>query len=275
MVERKSADIAIDLTPTTLQGIERRGQAKLLFVPMENQAEFLVMNVQSKPFEDKRVRQAVAHAIPQEEIFKSVFFERGKKLFGGGPEPKDATFPQPQGFAYDPERARKLLAEAGYPNGFSTTLSFCTCKGDYFETLSLALKDHLSRVGIQVGIDKYPGARFGELQVAKQMPLYLENQVAWLSLPDYWIRVFYRGNTRTNFSGYVNPALDPLIQQADDARDQQTYDEVAKKMIAIVNEEIPILYFRQAVREVAIDPEITNYAYWFHTLPDVRSIKRK
>jgi peptide/nickel transport system substrate-binding protein len=107
------------------------------------------------------------------------------------------------------------------------------------------------------------------------MPLYLENQVAWLSLPDYWIRVFYRGNTRTNFSGYVNPALDPLIQQADDARDQQTYDEVAKKMIAIVNEEIPILYFRQAVREVAIDPEITNYAYWFHTLPDVRSIKRK
>ena len=150
---------------------------------MPNQFEFLVMNVQSKPFDDVRVRQALAHAIPQEEIFRSVFLGRGTRLFGGSEEARSATFPQRQWFTYDPKRTRDLLAEAGYPNGLDTTLSLCTCKAEYFENLAVALKDYLARVGIRVTIEKVPGARFGELQTAKQMPLYLENQVALAQSP--------------------------------------------------------------------------------------------
>lgn len=274
LVERRLADIAIGLTPNAIEAVERRGQAQLLLVPMPNQFEFMVMNVQSKPFDDVRVRQALAHAIPQEEIFKSVFLGRGTKLFGGPEEANGATFPQRQSFAYDPKRTRELLAEAGYPDGLDTTLSLCTCKAEYFENLAVALKDYLGRVGIRVTIDKLPGARFGELQTAKQMPLYLENQAAWLNLPDYWIRIFYRGNTRSNFSGYANPSLDPLLTKADDATSGAEYDEAIRKMIAIVNRDVPLLTFRQAALEVVIGKDIDNYAYWFHTLPDVRSLIR-
>jgi peptide/nickel transport system substrate-binding protein len=275
LVERGLADVAIGLTPNAIDGVERRGQAQLLLVPMPNQFEFLVMNVQSKPFDDVRVRQALAHAIPQEEIFRSVFLGRGTRLFGGSEEAHGATFPQPQWFAYDPKRTRDLLAEAGYPNGLDTTLSLCTCKVEYFENLAVALKDYLARVGIRVTIEKVPGARFGELQTAKQMPLYLENQVAWLNLPDYWIRIFYRGNTRSNFSGYANPALDPLLAKADDATTEADYDAAMRQMITIVNRDVPLLTFRQAALEVVIGKDISNYAYWFHTLPDVRSLIKK
>ena len=274
LVERHLADIAIGLTPNAIEGVERHGQAQLLLVPMPNQFEFLVMNTQSKPFDDVRVRQALAYAIPQEEIFRSVFLSRGTRLFGGPEQPQGASFPQPQSFAYAPKRARDLLAEAGYPNGLDTTLSLCTCKAEYFENLAVALKDHLARVGIRVTIDKFPGARFGELQTAKQMPLYIENQVAWLNLPDYWIRIFYRGNTRSNFSGYTNPALDPLLAKADDATSEADYDAAMREMIAIVNRDVPLLMFRQAALEVVIGKDIGNYAYWFHTLPDVRSFTR-
>jgi peptide/nickel transport system substrate-binding protein len=275
LVERGFADVAIGLTPNAIDGVERRGQAQLLLVPMPNQFEFLVMNVQSKPFDDVRVRQALAHAIPQEEIFRSVFLGRGTRLFGGSEEAHGATFPQPQWFVYDPKRTRDLLAEAGYPNGLDTTLSLCTCKVEYFENLAVALKDYLARVGIRVTIEKVPGARFGELQTAKQMPLYLENQVAWLNLPDYWIRIFYRGNTRSNFSGYANPALDPLLAKADDATTEADYDSAMRKMITIVNRDVPLLTFRQAALEVVIGKDISNYAYWFHTLPDVRSLIKR
>jgi peptide/nickel transport system substrate-binding protein len=274
LVERHAADIAVGLTPNAIEGVERRGQAKLLLVPMPNQFEFMVMNTQAKPFDDVRVRQAVAYAVPQDEIFRSVFLGRGTKLFGGPEQLQGATFPQPQSFGYDPERARKLLAEAGYPNGLDTSLSLCTCKAEYFENLAVALKDHLSRVGIRVTIDKLPGARFGDLQTAKQMPLYLENQVAWLNVPDYWIRIFYRGNTRSNFSGYANPALDPLIAKADDATSDADYDAAMREMIGIVNRDVPLLMFRQAALEVVTGKDIGNYAYWFHTLPDVRSLAR-
>jgi peptide/nickel transport system substrate-binding protein len=271
LVERGLADVAIGLTPSAIDGVERRGQAQLLLIPMPNQFEFLVMNVQSKPFNDPRVRQALAHAIPQEEIFRSVFLGRGTRLFSGE-EARGATFPQPQSFAFDPKRALDLLAEAGYPNGLDSTLSLCTCKAEYFESLAVALKDYLARVGIRVTIEKLPGSRFGELQAAKQMPLYLENQVAWLNLPDYWIRIFYRGNTRSNFSGYANPALDSLLVRADDATTNSEYDDAMRNMIAIVNSEVPLLMFRQAALEVVIGKDIGNYAYWFHALPDVRSL---
>jgi peptide/nickel transport system substrate-binding protein len=274
LVERHSADVAVGLTPSAIEGVERRGQAQLLLVPMPNQFEFLVMNTKAKPFDDVRVRQAIAYAVPQEEIFRSVFLGRGTRLFGGPEKPQGATFPQPQSFTYDPERARKLLTEAGYPNGLDTTLSLCTCKAEYFENLAVALKDHLGRVGVRVTIDKFPGARFGELQTAKQMPLYLENQVAWLNLPDYWIRIFYRGNTRSNFSGYANPALDPLLAKVDDATSDADYDAAMRQMIEIVNRDVPLLMFRQAALEVVIGKDIGNYAYWFHTLPDVRSMTR-
>jgi peptide/nickel transport system substrate-binding protein len=274
LVERGLADIAIGLTPNAIDAVERRGQAQLLLIPMPNQFEFLVMNVQSKPFHDARVRQALGHAIPQQEIFRSVFLGRGTRLFDGLEEVHGATFPQPQSFAYDPKRSRDLLAEAGYPNGLDTTLSLCTCKAEYFENLAVAIKDYLARVGIRVTIEKLPGARFGELQTAKQMPLYLENQVAWLNLPDYWIRIFYRGNTRSNFSGYANPALDSLLAKADDATGNSDYDDAMRKMIAIVNRDVPLLMFRQAALEVVIGKDIGNYAYWFHTMPDVRSLIR-
>ena len=274
LVERGLADVAIGLTPNAIEGVEHRGKAQLLLIPMPNQFEFLVMNTQSKPFEDVRVRQALAYAIPQQEIFRSVFLGRGTPLFGGSEEVHGASFPQAQSFAYDPKRARDLLTDAGYPNGLDTTLSLCTCKAEYFENLAVALKDHLARVGIRVTIDKFPGARFGELQAAKQMRLYLENQVAWLNLPDYWIRIFYRGNTRSNFSGYANPALDPLLAKADDATSEADYDAAMREMIAIVNRDVPLLMFRQAALEVVIGKDIGNYAYWFHTLPDVRSLSR-
>jgi peptide/nickel transport system substrate-binding protein len=107
------------------------------------------------------------------------------------------------------------------------------------------------------------------------MPLYLENQVAWLNLPDYWIRIFYRGNTRSNFSGYANPALDPLLAKADDATTEADYDAAMRQMITIVNRDVPLLTFRQAALEVVIGKDISNYAYWFHTLPDVRSLIKK
>ena len=106
------------------------------------------------------------------------------------------------------------------------------------------------------------------------MPLYLENQVAWLNMPDNWIRIFYRGNTRSNFSGYANPELDSLLVKADDATGDADYEAAMRKMIGIVNREVPLFMFRQAALEVVVGKEIDNYAYWFHALPDVRALIR-
>src|SRR5690625_5179640 len=83
---------------------------------------YITMNPTIAPFDDIRVRQAVLHAIDMEGILDTVLSGIGARLTG--PVPTVATYYEEDvaTFDYNPEKARELLAEAGYPDGFSTTL---------------------------------------------------------------------------------------------------------------------------------------------------------
>ena len=77
---------------------------------------FVRFNVTRKPFDDPRVRQALALAVDKERIVKKI--TRGGELPASHLVPDGtANYTSPEGLGYDPERARKLLAEAGYPGG--------------------------------------------------------------------------------------------------------------------------------------------------------------
>ncbi|SMC49764.1 glutathione ABC transporter substrate-binding protein [Sporomusa malonica] len=82
---------------------------------------YVVFNVTKKPFDDKRIRQALNYAVDKDALAKVVY-----KGFASAPEsafaPKVWGFQKQQMYAYDVEKAKKLLAEAGVPNGFEVTL---------------------------------------------------------------------------------------------------------------------------------------------------------
>lgn len=110
----------------------------------------VVFNGARGPFTDARVRRAVAHAIRREDIVKAAFFGRGKPLEGlpiieGSPY-YDAELAK--GWAYDPARAKALLAEAGVPNGFQTTLLATAQYGMHKDTAEV-VQQHLAAIGIQ------------------------------------------------------------------------------------------------------------------------------
>jgi peptide/nickel transport system substrate-binding protein len=110
--------------------------------------DFLVMNCELKPFDDVRVRRAVCHAVNRERTMRVVhdmylpansFLPPG--VFGHDPD-------RP-GYAYDPDRARRLLAEAGYPDGFSVELWYPT-DAAVWVTMVLAIQQDLKKVNIDV-----------------------------------------------------------------------------------------------------------------------------
>ncbi len=82
------------------------------------------MNVKMPPFDNVKVRQAVAYAIPYQKIMDAAMFGRGKPMFGGPSEVTTTDWPQPSPYVTDLAKAKQLLAEAGLPDGFETTLSF-------------------------------------------------------------------------------------------------------------------------------------------------------
>ena len=112
---------------------------------------YVTFNGARGPFTDPRVRRAVAHAVNREEIVKSVFFGRGAPL-EGLPIVKDSPFYDEtlaHAWTYDPARAKRLLAEAGKPDGFACTLLATAQYGMHKDTAVL-MQQHLAAVGIEV-----------------------------------------------------------------------------------------------------------------------------
>ncbi|MBO1074366.1 ABC transporter substrate-binding protein [Roseomonas marmotae] len=110
----------------------------------------ILFNGTRGPFADARVRRAVAHAVKREDIVKAAFFGRGRPLEGvpviEGTPWYDAELAK--GWAYDPARAKALLAEAGHANGFQTTLLATAQYGMHKDTAEV-VQQHLAAVGIQ------------------------------------------------------------------------------------------------------------------------------
>lgn len=110
----------------------------------------ILFNGAKGPFADARVRRAVAHAVRREDIVKAAFFGRGKVLEGvpiaEGTPWYDETLAH--GWNYDPARSKALLAEAGVPDGFQSTLLSTAQYGMHKDTAEV-VQQHLAAVGIQ------------------------------------------------------------------------------------------------------------------------------
>src|SRR5260221_1271021 len=125
LLERGDADISYDLPNKDFVELKSHPKLDIISTPYSNGIQYLGMNVTKPPFDNLKVRQAVAYAVPYQKIMDAVLFGLSKPMFGAPAEsPTEVAWPQPHKYNTDIAKAKALLAEAGYPNGFETTLSF-------------------------------------------------------------------------------------------------------------------------------------------------------
>jgi peptide/nickel transport system substrate-binding protein len=124
---------------------------RLVLQNTEGPFMYMMFNGKAGPMADKRVRQAIAHAIKRDDVVKAAFFGRGAPLESMPVVPSSPFFDKTrsQGQAYDPAKSKALLAEAGFPNGFSTTLLSTATYGMHKDTAEI-VQQNLAAVGIQV-----------------------------------------------------------------------------------------------------------------------------
>ena len=237
--------------------------------------DFIGMNSKMAPFDNVKVRQAVAYALPYQEMFEAALFGRGRPLFGGKPGvPETTEFPQPLGYSTDPEKAKALLAEAGMADGFKTTFSFELSKATVAEPISILVQEALGKVGIKVEINKVPAGQLGTLLQNKEVPFYFEGSAAYLADPDYFFRIFYHGDTRWNFGSYDNPEFQALVDKTRYETDPAAYDADVKRMITLAKDEVPIILLWQPTLDLGMQQDIQGYKYFFHRMLDFRPLTR-
>jgi peptide/nickel transport system substrate-binding protein len=113
----------------------------------------LAMNNAKKPYSDVRVRRAVTHAVNKQDVLKGAMFGMGK-ILGSNVDPLNPYYVDVSGaMPHDPAKAKKLLAEAGYPNGFDTVVKVAP---QYYYTVRSGevIADQLRKVGVNVKIEQ-------------------------------------------------------------------------------------------------------------------------
>ncbi|MCW5664907.1 MAG: ABC transporter substrate-binding protein [Piscinibacter sp.] len=268
-------DITYDLPPKDFSELSKEGgNVKVTSTPIENAMFYLGMNVTKPPFDNVKVRQAVALVLPYDKLYDHALYGRAIKLYGApGREVKSTAWPQPTGYATDLAKARALMAEAGAGAGFETTLSFDLGSGTVSEPMAVLIQESLAQIGIKAQINKIPGATWRAALLKKDLPMVINRFGGWLDFPEYFFFWCYHGqNAVFNTMSYQNAKLDKVITNARFAESKTLYDSFVKEMIQIAYDEVPRVPLFQPTMDVAMQKDVQGYMYWFHLQPDYRQL---
>ena len=276
LIERGDADLSIDLAASDVVSMEAGGKTKIASIPQTNGFTHITMNTQVAPFDKLQVRQAVAAALPYDDMFKAAIFGRGAKLYDGSwsGTPPNASFPQPMPVRTDLARAKQLLADAGLPNGFSTSFAFSTGQSATAEPLAALVKESLGKVGIQVDIQKKPDDEFNTLDADKKLPFYTYGATAWLPYTYYFFYLYFTRDQRWNFSAWKSPAMEDLTLDARYQTDPAQYTTDCTKMIELFAGQDPLVMLWQPNQDAAMAKSVDGYTYQFYRQADFRDLKR-
>ena len=215
LIEKGDADIAIDLLATEIPTLQGRGKVRVESTPQSNGFTMIAFNTQMPPFDNAAVRQAIAAALPYDDMFNAAIIRQGRPLFNASwSSPPNGAFPQPMPVRTDLDKARRLLAEAGLEKGFKTTFTINVGSAPITEPMAALIKEALAKLNIEVEIQKLPDAQMGTFISEKKLALFTEGSSAWLPTTDYFFRTFFTGTQRWNYSSWKNDTVLDLATRA-------------------------------------------------------------
>jgi peptide/nickel transport system substrate-binding protein len=279
LLERGDADISYELPNKDFQELKAAGKLNIVSLPFSNGIQYLGMNVTKPPFNNPKVREAMAYAVPYQKIMDAVLFGLANPMFGASAgKATEVAWPQPTKYFTDMAKAKALLTEAGYPDGFETTISFDLNFAGINEPLCVLVQESLAQIGIKTTINKIPGANWRTELNKKEMPLYTNVFSGWLDYPEYFFYWCYHGNNSVfNTMSYKSPEMDKFIDGARTAAaagDKAAYDTDVKGMVDLAFTDIPRIPLYQPFVNVAMQKNVTGYQYWFHRRLDYRALAK-
>lgn len=244
-------------------------------------------NYTKPPFDDIRVRKAFMHAIDRQAIIDTIDAPGLSTL---------ATSPLPPGYfghipvpmpEYDPKLAKKLLAEAGYPNGLTIEKYFVSRSASY-HNIMVVVQEQLKQVGVDVQIVSVEHATYHQ-NIRKNLNPFVLYGGTRLTDGDVWLQLFFHsdeapdpatGNKGTNFSHYKD--LDDLLAEARRTRDQEKRAKLYHKAQRQLMRDAVVLPIRDVAStnlrnpkrvSTPFDPEKGEYAlHYTYNYPEMLKI---
>ncbi|GIW34584.1 ABC transporter substrate-binding protein [Meiothermus sp.] len=233
-----SIDFTTDIPPANLKDLQNDRNLRAVFRPSFN-VGYLALNPSYKPLSDVRVRQAIAMAINKKEIVKAFWGDLGVTNGHFMPSSfKTYYSPKVTDYEYNPAKAKQMLAEAGYPNGFDLEFWYMPVSRPYFPTpkeIAEAMGADLSAIGIRVKFQTKDWATY--LNDRRNPPGFQAYMLGWTG--DY-------GDPSNFFDPHFASPITDLFDSAGNKLDIKELNEVLAKGAASSNQAERVKLYQQA-----------------------------
>lgn len=239
-LETAEIDLAYDLAITDLDMLMKNEMITVETVPSTT-VWYLGFNVQKEPLDNVLVRQAVAYGLNTQDVIDIVY--------NGVASPAHNTMLPPRLFGYAPdtveypysiEKAKEVLAEAGYPDGFATTL-WCS-DSQVMRDIAVVVQEQLRVIGISAEIKTVEAGNYYAATGAGEQDLFILSKTS--IDPDSMLRAMYHTEAfglSGNRSFWATPETDEKINQASITLEPQKAQELYREIQTIVAQQLPLI----------------------------------
>src|SRR5258708_621509 len=237
---------------------------------------YLAYNTTKKPFDDVRVRKALNMAINKKAIIDAVYLSTGVAAKNPIPPSMWSYNDDITDDPFDPAAAKKLLSDAGYPNGFTTDLWAMPVQRPYnpnARRIAELMQADLAKIGVTAEIRSF---EWGEYRKRLQNGEHMMGQLGWTGDngdPDNFLNSLLGCNSAhtdgSNIAKFCYPPFEELVAKAKSVSDQSERTALYRKAQAVFKEQAPWFTIAHAVQLKPVRKEVVDFKLSPFALPDV------
>ncbi len=275
LLSNGDVDSATKIPFPEYEGLSTDENVKTLSIP-SNLVVMIEMSNIIPPFDQKEVRQAVAYATPYADILEQIYLGQAVEAKSIVPSGMPTHDPSTNQYSFDIEKAKELLATAGYPEGEGLPEIKITVAGDdqQKERIAIIMQDSLKQIGMNVAIEKLAYAQFNELQQGSKLQMWTDEWISWVNDPYYHMFWLTQTESPSNYPKFSNPRVDEILDTYMFSTDAEARDAASKEAQAIIIEESPYVFLAQPNWVIYFGNDIDGYVYYNDELPRYASLTR-
>lgn len=241
-LEAGDVDIALGLSRRDISDLADADGIRTISSPSNEMVVIQMLTTQA-PFDDVRVRQALAHAVPYDQIIDTVFEGDARRV--RSPVPLDMPGYDEAGYPYDYDQdlARELLAEAGMES-FETELVYAADDPEQ-QQLGVLVADALGQVGVDVTLSPLDPGTLGERRTSKNIPLQITYGQQWVNDVEYLLSTSLTEGAFLNYADYTNPRVQEIFESAPEVTDPADREALWLEVQEELAQDVPWLVIAQ------------------------------
>lgn len=220
---------------------------------------YLNFNLNCEVLKDARVRQAISYALQREDVRDTAFFGDGTIMFGTPFKEGQIGYSEEYAnyFEHNPEKAKELLVEAGYPNGIEFKLLTSSTYA-FFEQSAIAVQASLKRAGINITLEAPDWSTYNARLLSGEYDAMINGYGPTVNDPD-WISILYAAGGNYNTGHFEVPEFDKLLLEGRTSTKNEEREKIYQQLQKILIDESPHCYILWRPQGYAYSKKVNGF----------------